>query len=91
MAGPARTADSADLADGDGHSSDVAGAKVADRSGHRARRLRPHLHRDYHGDFDYNLLWKPLGGFPVTFGGFTPSGPGKPGCTGIGRRCRTSF
>lgn len=26
------------------------------------------LHRDYHGDFDYNLLWKPLGGFPVTFG-----------------------
>lgn len=26
------------------------------------------LHRDYHGDFDYNLRWKPLGGFPVTFG-----------------------
>lgn len=26
------------------------------------------LHRDYHGDFDYDLLWKPLGGFPVTFG-----------------------
>lgn len=26
------------------------------------------LHRDYHGEFDYNLLWKPLGGFPVTFG-----------------------
>ena len=26
------------------------------------------LHRDYDGEFDYNLLWKPLGGFPVTFG-----------------------
>lgn len=26
------------------------------------------LHRDYHGEFDYNLKWKPLGGFPVTFG-----------------------
>lgn len=26
------------------------------------------LHRDYHGDFDYNLQWKPLSGFPVTFG-----------------------
>ena len=26
------------------------------------------LHRDYHGDFAYTLLWKPLGGFPVTFG-----------------------
>jgi len=26
------------------------------------------LHRDYAGDFDYNLEWKPLGGFPVTFG-----------------------
>lgn len=26
------------------------------------------LHRDYHGEFDYNLLWKPLGGFPITFG-----------------------
>lgn len=26
------------------------------------------LHRDYHGDFDYNLMWKPLCGFPVTFG-----------------------
>lgn len=26
------------------------------------------LHRDYSGDFDYNLDWKPLGGFPVTFG-----------------------
>ena len=26
------------------------------------------LHRDYHGDFDYNLRWKPIGGFPVTFG-----------------------
>lgn len=26
------------------------------------------LHRDYEGDFDYNLDWKPVGGFPVTFG-----------------------
>ncbi len=26
------------------------------------------LHRDYSGDFDYNLHWKPIGGFPVTFG-----------------------
>jgi alpha-beta hydrolase superfamily lysophospholipase len=26
------------------------------------------LHRDYAGEFDYNLAWKPVGGFPVTFG-----------------------
>lgn len=26
------------------------------------------LHRDFSGDFDYNLDWKPIGGFPVTFG-----------------------
>lgn len=26
------------------------------------------LHRDYFGEFEYNLQWKPLGGFPVTFG-----------------------
>jgi alpha-beta hydrolase superfamily lysophospholipase len=26
------------------------------------------LHRGYHGEFDYNLDWKPVGGFPVTFG-----------------------
>ena len=26
------------------------------------------LHRDYHGEFDYNLTWKPVGGFPVTAG-----------------------
>jgi alpha-beta hydrolase superfamily lysophospholipase len=26
------------------------------------------LHRDYAGEFDYNLEWKPVGGFPVTFG-----------------------
>ena len=26
------------------------------------------LHRDHGGEFDYNLEWKPLGGFPVTFG-----------------------
>lgn len=26
------------------------------------------LHRDHAGEFDYDLEWKPLGGFPVTFG-----------------------
>ena len=26
------------------------------------------LHRDYDGEFDYNLQWKPIGGFPVTVG-----------------------
>lgn len=26
------------------------------------------LHRDYGGEFEYNLDWKPLGGFPVTLG-----------------------
>ena len=26
------------------------------------------LHRHYHGEFDYNLQWKPVGGFPVTVG-----------------------
>lgn len=26
------------------------------------------LHRDYGGEFDYNLKWKPVGGFPITFG-----------------------
>lgn len=26
------------------------------------------LHRAYGGEFDYNLDWKPLGGFPVTLG-----------------------
>lgn len=26
------------------------------------------LHQAYHGEFDYNLAWKPLGGFPVTVG-----------------------
>ncbi|GAC1404439.1 MAG: alpha/beta hydrolase [Mycobacterium sp.] len=26
------------------------------------------LHTEYGGDFDYNLQWKPIGGFPVTFG-----------------------
>ncbi|WP_442791815.1 alpha/beta hydrolase [Mycolicibacterium sp. ND9-15] len=29
------------------------------------------LHRDYHGDFDYDLKWKPVGGFPVTTGWIT--------------------
>ncbi|MDH6193385.1 alpha-beta hydrolase superfamily lysophospholipase [Mycobacterium frederiksbergense] len=26
------------------------------------------LHRDFDGEFDYNLEWKPLGGFPITLG-----------------------
>ncbi|MGV0716684.1 alpha/beta hydrolase [Mycolicibacterium sp. XJ662] len=26
------------------------------------------LHRDYHGEFDYDLKWKPVGGFPVKLG-----------------------
>jgi alpha-beta hydrolase superfamily lysophospholipase len=26
------------------------------------------LHRNYYGEFDYNLEWKPLGGFPITLG-----------------------
>ncbi|QUR66980.1 alpha/beta hydrolase [Mycobacterium spongiae] len=26
------------------------------------------LHRDYEGEFDYDLQWKPVGGFPITFG-----------------------
>ena len=26
------------------------------------------LHRDHYGEFDYNLEWKPLGGFPITLG-----------------------
>lgn len=26
------------------------------------------LHRDFHGEFDYDLKWKPIGGFPVTVG-----------------------
>jgi alpha-beta hydrolase superfamily lysophospholipase len=26
------------------------------------------LHKEYGGDFDYNLEWKPIGGFPITFG-----------------------
>jgi alpha-beta hydrolase superfamily lysophospholipase len=29
------------------------------------------LHRDYHGEFDYNLRWKPVGGFPITLGWIT--------------------
>lgn len=26
------------------------------------------LHRDFHGEFEYDLKWKPVGGFPVTLG-----------------------
>lgn len=35
-------------------------------------RMSPHqghsLHRDYRGEWDYNLTWKPLGGFPALAG-----------------------
>jgi len=41
----------------------VARAPTEDGGGYGAS-----LHRDYHGEFDYNLTWKPLGGFPITFG-----------------------
>ncbi|HEY2450617.1 MAG TPA: alpha/beta hydrolase, partial [Mycobacterium sp.] len=41
----------------------IARAPVEDGGGYGAS-----LHRDYHGEFDYNLQWKPLGGFPITFG-----------------------
>jgi alpha-beta hydrolase superfamily lysophospholipase len=41
----------------------VARAPTGDGGGYGAS-----LHRDYHGEFDYNLQWKPLGGFPITFG-----------------------
>ena len=41
----------------------VARAPTEDGGGYGAS-----LHRDYHGEFDYNLQWKPLGGFPITFG-----------------------
>jgi alpha-beta hydrolase superfamily lysophospholipase len=41
----------------------VARAPTGDVGGYGAS-----LHRDYHGEFDYNLQWKPLGGFPITFG-----------------------
>lgn len=26
------------------------------------------LHKEFGGEFEYNLAWKPIGGFPVTFG-----------------------
>jgi alpha-beta hydrolase superfamily lysophospholipase len=26
------------------------------------------LHRDYHGEFEYDLRFKPIGGFPITYG-----------------------
>lgn len=58
----------------------TAGASAAIGAMSRIRKRRvvrpPHpgggygasLHRDYAGEFDYNLDWKPVGGFPVTFG-----------------------
>jgi alpha-beta hydrolase superfamily lysophospholipase len=42
--------------------------RVARAPGDGAGGYGASLHRDYHGEFDYNLQWKPLGGFPITFG-----------------------
>lgn len=39
------------------------------------------LHRDHHGEFDYNLDWKPLGGFPSRSAGSMRCGAGTPACT----------
>ncbi|SRX95854.1 Unknown protein [Mycobacterium tuberculosis H37Rv] [Mycobacterium shimoidei] len=44
----------------------VAGRRVARAPGEGG--YGASLHRDYHGEFDYDLRWKPLGGFPITFG-----------------------
>jgi alpha-beta hydrolase superfamily lysophospholipase len=44
----------------------VAGKRVARAPGEGG--YGASLHRDYHGEFDYNLQWKPLGGFPITLG-----------------------
>ena len=38
------------------------------------------LHRAYHGEFDYTLTWKPIGGFPITVG-WTPSDAARPAFT----------
>jgi alpha-beta hydrolase superfamily lysophospholipase len=42
--------------------------RVARAPGEDAGGYGASLHRDYFGEFDYNLQWKPLGGFPITFG-----------------------
>jgi len=42
--------------------------RVARASGDGVGGYGASLHRDYDGEFDYNLQWKPLGGFPITFG-----------------------
>ena len=44
----------------------VAGLRVARAPGEGG--YGASLHRDYHGEFDYDLQWKPVGGFPITFG-----------------------
>jgi len=49
-----------------GAASRVSKTRVVRPAGHGGYGLT--LHRDYHGEFDYNLAWKPLGGFPVTVG-----------------------
>ena len=51
----------------------IAGAVAAAHQGGGPRQparaaTAPRLHRDYDGEFDYNLQWKPLGGFPITLG-----------------------
>jgi alpha-beta hydrolase superfamily lysophospholipase len=42
--------------------------RVARSAGDNVGGYGASLHRDYYGEFDYNLQWKPLGGFPITFG-----------------------
>ena len=49
-----------------GAASKVARTRVARPAGKGGYGLT--LHRDYHGEFDYNLRWKPIGGFPITVG-----------------------
>ena len=71
VSGPARP-DAASLAT-DGGALIAAIARVGDKRVARAPSetgggYGASLHRDYHGEFDYNLQWKPLGGFPITFG-----------------------
>ena len=67
--GSARPGDSAHCADLGGDRRAVAGprqeavVRQTSKGGYGTT-----LHRDYDGEFDYDLQWKPLGGFPVTFG-----------------------
>ena len=45
-------------------------------------RIRRHAaHASYGGDFDYDLNWKPIGGFPSRSAGCTPSAARRSSCT----------